>query len=102
MSGLQQTSFVVKVKRAHADARHRGHLLDCVSHRSDPPPYLEIVPNVEGSRNVRVKHYFALCVSFWKQETGAPEVRFGSHVAGCAPPPAGPILDQVAAPGVFA
>ena len=33
IGGLQQARFIVEMKRAHADARHRGHLFDCVSHR---------------------------------------------------------------------
>jgi hypothetical protein len=33
IGGLQQARLIVEMKRAHADARHRGQLLDCVSHR---------------------------------------------------------------------
>src|ERR1700730_7143431 len=33
---LQQPRFIVEMKRAHADARHPGHLFDCVSHRFYP------------------------------------------------------------------
>ena len=33
VSGFQQAHFIVEMKRAHADARHRGQFLDCVSHR---------------------------------------------------------------------
>src|ERR1700680_4214313 len=33
IGGLQQAGFIVEMKRAHAHARHRGHLFDCVSHR---------------------------------------------------------------------
>jgi len=30
---LEQARFIVEMKRAHADARHRGYLFDCVCHR---------------------------------------------------------------------
>src|SRR5438067_342572 len=57
--GLEEMArFIVEMKRAHADARHRGHLFDCVSHRFFSAE-TTLVPSAtlhsRGSRNVRVK-----------------------------------------------
>src|SRR5437867_12785662 len=30
---FQQAHVIIEMKRAHTDARHRGHFFDCVSHR---------------------------------------------------------------------
>src|ERR1700676_3636098 len=58
IGGLQQARLIVEMKRAHADARHRGQLLDCVSHRFFSAE-TTLVPTAtlqsRGSRNVRVK-----------------------------------------------
>src|SRR5207253_1452097 len=55
---LQQARFIVEMKRAHADARHRSNFFDCVSHRLFPAE-TTLVPAgnsySRGSRNVRVK-----------------------------------------------
>jgi hypothetical protein len=51
VGGLQQRDFIVKMKRAHGDARHQGQLLDGVSHRFLPRALFHL----PGSRKVRVK-----------------------------------------------
>src|SRR6266850_2575593 len=30
--GLQQSDFIIKMKRSHADTRHPGYFYDCISH----------------------------------------------------------------------
>ncbi|HUD46569.1 MAG TPA: hypothetical protein VMR33_07050 [Candidatus Baltobacteraceae bacterium] len=58
---LQQARFIIKMKRAHTDARHRGHLFDCISHRFFPAEATMATATAlhsRLSRNVRVKGYF--------------------------------------------
>ena len=58
MRGLQQAGFIVEMKRAHADARHRGYFFYCVSHRFFSAEAKLLPSNTcyrRGSRNVRVK-----------------------------------------------
>src|SRR6185436_14472779 len=58
IGGIQQTRFIVEMKCAHADARHRGYLLDCISHRffsAEITLVRSATLHSRGSRNVRVK-----------------------------------------------
>ena len=61
IGGFQQARFIVKMKRAHADARHRRDFLDCICHRfcrRRPPRVDAVSMHSRESRNVRVKEYF--------------------------------------------
>ncbi|HUD49004.1 MAG TPA: hypothetical protein VMR33_19390 [Candidatus Baltobacteraceae bacterium] len=60
--GLQQARFMVEMKRAHTDARHRGHLFDCISHRffaAEATMATAAALHSRVSRNVRVNGYFS-------------------------------------------
>jgi hypothetical protein len=74
---LQQARFIIKMKRAHTDARHRGHLFDCISHRFFPAGTTMATAaalHSRVSRNVRVKGFFLQKEKFARRKS-AEELR---------------------------
>ena len=84
IGGLQQARFIVEMKRAHADARHRGHLFDCVSHRLFSAE-TTLVPaaalHSQGSRNVRVKKKRKVGIPDFRQEDLIASRFYASNIA---------------------